>query len=165
MLERYVVVDLETTGHSVEQGDRIIQIGAIVIEGGEIIERFASYVNPQAPIPPFIRELTGISDAVVSDAPPFAELVPLLLPMLEQSYFVAHNAEFDLLFLQRQLENEGYQLHSLPVLDTVELSRILYPEQESYKLGDLAEQLDIAHERPHQADSDAEVTGLLFCCS
>ncbi|WP_332693246.1 ATP-dependent DNA helicase DinG [Halalkalibacter lacteus] len=162
MKERYIVVDVETTGHSVTKGDRIIQIGAVVIEDEEIVETFATFVNPDQTIPPFIEELTGISDEIVANAPSFHEIIPELLPLFEQSTFVAHNVDFDLTFLRNQIEVEGYTFPSLPVFDTVELSRILLPQQESYKLGQLAEQLGYSHDRPHQADSDAEVTATLF---
>jgi ATP-dependent DNA helicase DinG len=162
MKDRYIVVDLETTGHSFSKGDRIIQIGAVVIENDEIVEMFASFVNPGQNIPPFIEELTGISDEVVANAPSFHEIIPELLPLFDESTFVAHNVDFDLTFLKKQIESEGYIFPSLPVFDTVELSRILLPQQESYKLGQLAEQLGYSHNRPHQADSDAEVTATLF---
>ncbi|WP_088102178.1 ATP-dependent DNA helicase DinG [Halalkalibacter urbisdiaboli] len=162
MKERYVVIDLETTGHSVVQGDRIIQIGAIVIEGEEIVERFSSFINPHIPIPPFIEELTGITDEMVAKAPTFHEIIPLLLPMLKDASFVAHNVHFDLNFLQKQLEDEGYDVPSVTAFDTVELARMLLPKQESYKLTNLADFLGFSHDRPHQADSDAEVTAHLF---
>ncbi len=160
--ERYVVVDVETTGHAVIKGDRVIQIGAVVIEEGEIIESYSSFVNPGKPIPPFIEELTGISDDTVADAPSFQEIVPVLLNLLEGGSFVAHNVHFDRSFLAMQLELEGYEFPNMPLFDTVELARILMPQQESYKLGQLAEQLGFDHDRPHQADSDAEVTASLF---
>jgi ATP-dependent DNA helicase DinG len=162
MIERYTVVDVETTGHSVARGDRVIQIGAVVIDNGEIIETFASFVNPDKPIPPFIEDLTGISDQIVANAPSFHEIIPELLPLFEGSAFVAHNVDFDLSFLKNQIELEGYRFPKMFVFDTVELSRILLPQQESYKLSQLAEQLGFSHERPHQADSDAEVTATLF---
>ncbi|MDT8859978.1 ATP-dependent DNA helicase DinG [Alkalihalobacillus sp. MEB130] len=162
MKERYIVVDVETTGHSVSKGDRVIQIGAVIIEDGEMVETFASFVNPGQTIPPFIEELTGISDVTVANAPSFREIIPELMPLLTGSYFVAHNVDFDRAFLKNQLELEGYTLPEMPVYDTVELARVLLPKQESYKLGQLAEQLGFSHERPHQADSDAEVTATLF---
>ncbi|NEU31189.1 ATP-dependent DNA helicase DinG [bacterium LRH843] len=162
LYERFVVVDIETTGHAVAKGDRIIQIGAVVIEHGEITETFSSYVNPGIKIPPFIRELTGISDETVADAPAFHEIIPSFLTLLEGGAFVAHNVDFDRSFLAEQLEIEGYAFPNVSIFDTVELARILMPKQESYKLGQLAEQLGFDHDRPHQADSDAEVTASLF---
>ncbi|MFV8828338.1 ATP-dependent DNA helicase DinG [Alkalihalobacterium sp. APHAB7] len=158
---RFVVVDIETTGHSPQQ-DRIIQIGAVLVQDGEIIERFTSFVNPQMNIPPFIESLTGISDEMVALAPTLEQVIPELLHMLEGSYFVAHNVQFDLSFLQAQLDEVGYHPFKGPILDTVELSRLLLPNEESYKLQQLAESFNFQHDRPHQADSDAEVTALLL---
>src|SRR5690625_4838140 len=100
--ERYVVVDIETTGHSVENGDRIIQIGAVVIERGKIVDTFSSFVNPNMEIPTFIKELTGITDEMVASAPTFHKLIPMILQMLENSAFVAHNVQFDRSFLEEQ---------------------------------------------------------------
>ncbi|KMK76408.1 ATP-dependent DNA helicase DinG [Alkalihalobacillus pseudalcaliphilus] len=161
-MERYVVLDLETTGHSPRQGDKIIQIGAVVIEGGQIVERFASYVQPGKEIPPFITELTGITDELVQQAPTFNELIPLIIPMFESADLVAHNVLFDYSFLKEALQEHGYAFSPSNQFDTVELARILLPSEESYKLGHLAERLGFDHDRPHQADSDAEVTGQLF---
>ena len=162
MNDRYVVVDIETTGHSVSKGDRIIQIGAAIIEGGEIVETFSSFVNPNTQIPIFIEELTGISDKEVENAPSFRELIPTILTLLEGKSFVAHNVDFDRSFLQKQLEHEGYSFPKIPSFDTVELARILMPKEESFKLTQLAEKLGFQHDRPHQADSDAYVTASLF---
>ena len=162
MYERFVIVDIETTGHSVKNGDRIIQVGAVVVENGKKVDSFSSYVNPEREIPSFIQELTQITNDDVASAPTFADLVPTLLTLFDQSVFVAHNIDFDRSFLAAQLELEGYEFPPLPVIDTVELARILYPKVESYKLTQLADYLGIKHERPHQADSDADVTATLF---
>jgi ATP-dependent DNA helicase DinG len=158
---RYVVIDFETTGNS-SMKDRIIQVGAVLIEDNRIVERFSSYVNPLIPIPPFVQQLTGISDEDVVDAPIFDEIAPNLLKLLDGSYFVAHNVRFDLTFLQEELMNSGYLEFTGPSIDTVELSRMLLPHIDSYKLNQLAEYLSIEHENPHRADSDAEVTAKLL---
>ncbi|WP_100372735.1 ATP-dependent DNA helicase DinG [Bacillus sp. FJAT-45037] len=162
MNDRFIVVDVETTGHSVAKGDRIIQIGAVVIESGKIVERFASFVNPEIDIPPFIEELTGINNQMVEQAPTFEELVTELLPLFENVGFVAHNVPFDYSFLKKQFELIGHALPKMNCYDTVELSRMLLPKEESYKLGHLAWSLGLDHDRPHQADSDAEVTAEIF---
>ncbi|MDN4522843.1 ATP-dependent DNA helicase DinG [Fictibacillus fluitans] len=162
MNNRYVVIDVETTGNSPARGDRVIQIGAVVVENNIIVDRFSSFVNPEKPIPPFIEQLTGINDEMVADAPLFEEVAPAILQMLEGSYFVAHNVLFDLNFLQEEFENSGYRRFSGPMIDTVELSRVLLLQADSYQLGQLADYLGIVHENPHQADSDAEVTAHLL---
>ncbi|MFC0188570.1 ATP-dependent DNA helicase DinG [Fictibacillus aquaticus] len=162
MKHKYVVVDLETTGNSPARGDRIIQVGAVCIENGEIVSRFSSFVQPGIAIPPFIEQLTGITDDMVEDAPFFEEIAPSLLQMLDGAYFVAHNVSFDYSFLQGELENAGYMPLSMPLLDTVELSRILLHDADGYQLNQLADHLGISHTNPHQADSDAEVTAELL---
>ncbi|NRD80546.1 ATP-dependent DNA helicase DinG [Bacillus sp. BRMEA1] len=162
MLKKFVVVDLETTGNLPKKGDRIIQFAAVVIEDGIITERFTSLVNPQKPIPIFIEELTGISDDMVKDAPLFSEIAAKVIDLLDGAYFVAHNILFDLSFLQEELIQSGFEGFYGHVLDTVEMARILYPTSDGYKLSDLAEKENIRHDRPHQADSDAEVTAELF---
>lgn len=161
-LNTFAVVDFETTGNRPKEGDRIIQIGAVLVRDGEIVDRFASLVNPETAISPFIEKLTGISDEMVADAPLIEDVLPQLLKMLDGAVFVAHNVFFDLAFLQNALADAGYRPFTGPLLDTVELSRLLLPAQEGYRLSDLAVGLDIMHDRPHQADSDAEATAYIL---
>ncbi|MBY0096575.1 ATP-dependent DNA helicase DinG [Mesobacillus maritimus] len=162
MGNKFVVVDLETTGNSPRKGDRIIQIGAVIIEDGKIIGKYSSLVNPGKPIPAFIEELTGINDEMVSSAPAFSEIAGEIMELLDEAFFVAHNVLFDLGFLQDELQMAGYEGFYGSVLDTVELARILFPTADSYKLSDLAAREGLSHDRPHQADSDAYVTGELL---
>ncbi|WP_338470065.1 ATP-dependent DNA helicase DinG [Niallia sp. XMNu-256] len=162
MNNKYVVVDLETTGNSVKKGDRIIQFAGVVIQDGQIVDQFSSFLNPGQTIPIFIEELTGISDKMVEDAPLFADIAPKIVEMLEGAYFVAHNVLFDLSFLQEELIMAGYEGFYGSVLDTVEMARILLPMSDSFKLSDLALQENLEHDRPHQADSDAYVTAELL---
>lgn len=162
MYQRFVVIDIETTGNSPKKDDRIIQVGAVVIENGAIVDRFSSFVNPGRDIPLFIENFTGINDSMVAEAPSFEKIAPEILKLLKGAYFVAHNVPFDLNFLQQELKNAGFEKISSPAIDTVELARIVMPTANSYKLGDLADQLKITHDNPHQADSDAEVTGELL---
>ncbi|KXZ18048.1 DNA polymerase III subunit epsilon [Bacillus nakamurai] len=160
--QRFVVIDVETTGNSPKKGDKIIQIAAVVIENGQITERFSKYINPNQAIPPFIEQLTGISTEMVENELPFEAAAADIFHLLDGAYFVAHNIHFDLGFVRHELNEAGYQLPDCEVLDTVELSRIVFPEFEGYKLSELCEELHIVHDRPHRADSDAEVTGLIF---
>lgn len=162
MNNRFVVVDLETTGNQPNSRSKIIQIGAVLIENDQIIDRFSTYVRPNTAIPPFISQLTGITEEMVEDAPLFEEVAPKLIGLLDEACFVAHHASFDLGFLQAELQGSGFTPFEGPVLDTVELARILYPAIEGYQLTQLAEHFSIKHDRPHQADSDAEVTALVF---
>lgn len=162
MYNKFVVIDLETTGNIPKKGDRIIQFAAVVIENGVITEQFSSLINPQKSIPIFIEELTGINDEMVKNAPVFSEIAEKVITLLDGAYFVAHNVLFDLSFLQEELVSAGYEGFFGPVLDTVEMARIMYPTADGYKLSDLAEQENLNHDRPHQADSDAEVTAELL---
>ena len=162
MLNKFVVIDLETTGNTPKKGDKIIQFAAVVIENGKITEQYSSLINPQKPIPVFIEELTGINDEMVKDAPLFTEITEKVQSLLDGAYFVAHNVLFDLSFLQEELLQAGSGGFYGSVLDTVEMARILYPTADSYKLSDLAEKENLSHDRPHQADSDALVTAELF---
>lgn len=162
MNNKFVVVDLETTGNNPKKGDKIIQFAAVVIENGIITESFSSLINPQRSIPAFIEELTGLEDEMVKDAPLFAEIAPKVNALLEGAYFVAHNVLFDLSFLQEELIQAGFEGFYGSVLDTVEMARIMFPTADGYKLSDLAVREDLQHDRPHQADSDAQVTAELF---
>lgn len=161
-MNSFIVVDFETTGTHAKQGDRIIQIGAVTIEDGQIIEQFSTLVNPEQPIPPFITTLTGITNEMVADAPVMEEVLPAFLRLLDGRTFVAHNASFDLNFLQEALLSQGYYPFDGDSIDTVELARFLLPMQESYRLVELAGEFEIQHENPHQADSDAMATAKLF---
>ncbi|MCM3031386.1 MULTISPECIES: ATP-dependent DNA helicase DinG [unclassified Niallia] len=162
MGNKYVVVDLETNGNSPKKGDRIIQFAAVVIEDGKIVEEYSSLLNPLQPISPFIEELTGINDEMVEAAPLFEEIAEKVQSLLKDAYFVAHNVMFDLTFLSDELEQAGFEAFYGPIIDTVEMARILFPTADSYKLTDLAIQENIEHNRPHQADSDAYVTAELL---
>ncbi|PEI47361.1 ATP-dependent DNA helicase DinG [Bacillus pseudomycoides] len=163
MSKRYVVVDLETTGNSWKDGkDRITQIAAVVVEDGEILEIFSSFVNPKREIPPFITELTGIDENLVKQAPLFCDVAPMVAELLQGAYFVAHNVHFDWNFLKEELKQAGYGEVNCPKIDTVELAQILLPTADSYKLRDLAKKHELEHDQPHRADSDALVTAELF---
>lgn len=162
MHEKYVVIDTETTGNSPERGDRIIQIGLAVVENNNIVDTYATYLHPKREIPLFIQELTGITPTDVNDAPYFEEIAPILIDYLQDGYFVAHHVDFDLSFINWELQQAGYPSFHGPKIDTVECARMLYPTFDSYQLNRLATALHIKHDHPHQADSDAETTALLW---
>lgn len=162
MTQRYVVVDLETTGNSVKKGDRIIQFACVVIEGRKIVDEYSTFLNPEQPISPFIEELTGISDEEVRDAPLFSQVAPIIMGYLKDSCFVAHNVLFDLSFLQDELARCGHEGFFGSTIDTVELAKIMRPSASSYKLSHLSKEEGFIHDRPHQADSDAYATAELL---
>ncbi|UTR14662.1 ATP-dependent DNA helicase DinG [Salipaludibacillus sp. LMS25] len=161
-MTRFVVLDVETTGVSFSKGDRIIQLAYSVVENGEITDNYATYLNPNRTIPPFIKTLTNITDEHVTHAPTFATIAPVLLQALEGAYFVAHNVEFDLNFINDELIHAGYTPFQGPLLDTVELARIAFPTEDSFRLSELSERFNMTHTTPHRADSDATATALLL---
>lgn len=124
--QRFVVIDVETTGNSPKKGDKIIQIAAVVIENGQITERFSKYINPNKSIPAFIEQLTGISNQMVEHEQPFEAVAEEVFHLLDGAYFVAHNIHFDLGFVKYELHKAGFHLPDCEVLDTVELSRIVF---------------------------------------
>ncbi|UOQ50627.1 ATP-dependent DNA helicase DinG [Gracilibacillus caseinilyticus] len=162
VLQKYVVLDVETTGQSAAKGDRIIEIAIVIIENNQITAQYNQLINPEKPIPAFISQLTSITDEDVATMPIFAEVVADFIHMFDDAVFVAHNVYFDLTFLNEELERNGHSPIKPKVLDTVELARILLPKASSYKLNELAEYLLISHENPHRAISDALVTADLF---
>ncbi|MBB5178662.1 ATP-dependent DNA helicase DinG [Planomicrobium koreense] len=160
--QRYVVVDIETTGHSPAKGDRIIQIAMVTIENDIIIDTYTEFIHPQKKIPVFIQDLTGISDVDVKDALPFEAHAAKIFSMLEDAVFVAHNTNFDLPFLQAEFQRSGLpKWHGL-TMDTVEMVRLMYPTAFSFKLQDIASVLNIPLENAHRADDDAVATAHLF---
>lgn len=158
----YAVVDLETTGHSPSKGDRIIQIAIVFVKNGAIVKRYATFVNPCRDIPVFIQHLTSISETEVISAPTFEEIAQQVSDMLQGTVFVAHNTDFDLSFLQSEFKRCQVQKWFGKKIDTVELSKILFPSSSSYRLQDIAEELGIALPSAHRADDDAEATAHLL---
>lgn len=162
MNNKFVVIDLETTGNTPHKGDKITQIAAVVIENNIITEQYTSFINPETTIPVFIKELTGINEEMVQEAPTFPEIADKIYSLIDDAYFVAHNVLFDLGFLQEAFRKAGYEPFVGPIIDTVEMARIMYPTADGYQLNELAQQMGLHHDRPHQADSDAYVTAELF---
>lgn len=158
----YSVVDLETTGTSVNHGDRIIQVGCVLVQDGEIINHFETKINPRVAVPRHITQLTGIKNNDVRNAPLFEDIAGTLYSLLSGTIFVAHNVNFDFPFLNAELERAGYPSLSIKAIDTVTLSQILIPTVKSYRLRDLTSSLSIEHDHPHSAVSDAEATAHLL---
>jgi DNA polymerase-3 subunit alpha (Gram-positive type) len=158
----FVVFDLETTGAKAPPC-RITEIGAYRVSRGKITERFHTLVNPEIPIPAFITSLTGISDNMVADAPLFAEVAADLLDFLGDSVLVAHNAPFDMRFLNHEISMVyGEYRVANPCLCTVQLSRKLLPDIENHKLKTVAEHYSISLVNHHRASDDARATAEIF---
>jgi len=147
------IVDLETTGGHITR-DRITEIGIVLIDGGHV-QRYSTLVNPGQPIPPFIENMTGISDAMVADAPPFETLAEELLHKLSGRLFIAHNARFDYGFLKNAFKRIGMKFQA-EVLCSVKLSRKLYPQHYKHSLDSLIERHNIVLAERHRALADAE---------
>ncbi|MGL4798047.1 MAG: PolC-type DNA polymerase III, partial [Cellulosilyticaceae bacterium] len=156
----YVVFDLETTGFSPNL-NRIIEVGAVKVVEGEVVDRFSSFVNPHIPIPYTIQQLTGIVDDMVKDAPPIEEVLPQFLAFCEGSVMVAHNADFDMSFIHTNAERQGLP-HHYTVVDTVSLARVLMPHLGNFKLNNISKQLGISLENHHRAVDDAAATAEIF---
>ena len=159
--DRYVVVDLEAT--STGSKAKIIQVGIVVIEDGEIVEQYATDVNPHEHLDSHIKELTGLTDKRLAKAPEFSQVAEKIFELVKDGIFVAHNVQFDANLLAEFLFFEGYELRT-PRIDTVELAQVFYPQLEKYNLGILCQELGIPLEQAHSALSDAQATAELFLC-
>jgi DNA polymerase III subunit epsilon len=159
----FVVLDLETTGGS-PANDRVTEVGAVKIRGGEVLGTFHTLVDPEVPIPPFISALTGLTDRMVADAEPIEVVLPCLLEFLGRAVLVAHNSSFDSRFLQANLERHGYRRMTNRVVCTARLARKLLPREElpSVRLGILANYLGAATVPCHRAMTDARATVEVF---
>lgn len=158
--DTYVVFDLETTGFSAEV-DRIIEIGAVKVCNGEIVDRFSTFVNPEIPIPFRIETLTHINDQMVMNAPKIEEVLPKFLEFCEDAVMVAHNAEFDTSFIINKAEKIGINVDTT-IIDTVLLAQFLMPNLHNYKLDTLTKHLNVVLESHHRAVDDAAATADIF---
>lgn len=158
----FAVVDLEATSGSIGTGEKIIQFACVLYRDGQVIESFNTLVNPNKPIPKRISRLTGISDKDVVGAPYFEELAEVFRGLLEDTVFVAHNVSFDLRFLNEQFQSVGLNKLTNPAIDTVTLSKILFPQAPSYNLQELVSWLGYEMDQAHDALSDAEATVFLL---
>ncbi|MDE6517715.1 MAG: PHP domain-containing protein, partial [Acetatifactor sp.] len=156
----FVVFDIETTGFS-PVNNRIIEIGAVKVEHGEITERFSSFVNPDVPIPFEIEKLTGINDSMVMEAPMIHEVLPKFLDFCEGCVLVAHNASFDMSFIMENCRRLGFS-DRFTYVDTVGIARILLPNQAKHTLDAVAKTLGVSLENHHRAVDDAEATAHIF---
>ncbi len=159
-----VVFDIETTGLS-NLTDAITEIGAVRIRGGEILDRFNTFVNPGRPIPEEIVRLTGITDEMVASAPPPEEALKDFFAFVggEDVLLIAHNAAFDVGFIRRGAETYGLSF-SNPYLDTVAMSRYVNPDLKKHKLDMVAEYFGLGGFNHHRACDDAEMLARIFFC-
>ncbi|MGM0470685.1 MAG: PolC-type DNA polymerase III [Bacillota bacterium] len=152
----YVVFDLETTGFNPYR-NQIIEIGAVKVKDGEVVDTFGTLVNPDTNIPNQIVELTGINNRMVADAPKLEEVLPDFLEFIGDGVLVAHNLSFDRDFINTKLTEHGYSPLENSALDTLNLSRALL-DLTSFKLNRLAKEFNLTLDNHHRAVDDAEVT-------
>ncbi|MCM1156887.1 MAG: PolC-type DNA polymerase III [Bacteroidales bacterium] len=158
--DHYVVFDLETTGLS-PKFCKIIEIGAVKIEQGEITDTFSVFVNPQMPIPYNITKLTSITDDMVLEADTIETVLPAFLEFVGDSVLVAHNAGFDVSFIRKFAKDMGRKIDN-SVVDTMTLAHILCPELGKFTLDRICKHLGIKLENHHRAVDDAAATAEMF---
>ncbi|MBI2769096.1 MAG: 3'-5' exonuclease [Burkholderiales bacterium] len=161
------VIDFETTGLSPTMGDRATEIAIVMLEDGKIVSRYQSLMNAGVRISGFIESYTGITNAMIQAAPPAEEVMAEASRFVGDAPMVAHNASFDRRFWSAELERFGYDAAPpnmrAPFACTMLLSRRLYPEARSFRLGSLAAFHDLSFSsRAHRAMADAEVAALLL---
>ena len=155
---KYVVFDLETTGLSTYY-DRIIEFGAVRVEKGLVTASMDLFINPGRKLSEKIKKITHITDAMLANAPTIEEAMPKILEFIGDAILVSHNAQFDFGYLQEALKRMGQPLLKNPVIDTLPLSRYLFPESRSHRLGALCRNMGVVYDEDaaHRADYDANV--------
>ena len=156
----FVVFDIETTGFS-PLTCKIIEIGAVRVENGEITDRFSTFVNPKVPIPFRIEQLTSINDGMVMGAPPIEEVLPEFLKFCDGAVMVAHNADFDMSFIIENCHRQGLP-DDFTYVDTVGMARFLLPALNRFKLDTVAKAVGVNLQHHHRAVDDAECTAHIF---
>jgi len=159
----FIVLDLETTGASPQQGCAITEIGAVAVRGGQILGEFSTFVDPQVPLPEYIINLTGITDQMLKGAPLIADAYKDFITFVEQHeqvHLVAHNAPFDIGFLKAAARTVRQPWPKYEVLDTVRLARLVVDRSEilNYKLGTLSQFFQTQTLPNHRALDDVKTT-------
>lgn len=157
-----IVLDFETTGLSPDYGDRAIEIGAVKIENGEVVDRFQSLMNPGKRISAFIEDYTGITNAMLKSAPPCGEVMVEFADFAGDADLVAHNASFDRRFLEAELTRIKRRCRGEFACSML-IARRLFQDAENHKLGTLVRHANIPHDGTfHRALADAQMTALLW---
>ncbi|MGK0385918.1 MAG: DNA polymerase-3 subunit epsilon, partial [Patiriisocius sp.] len=159
-LLEYAILDIETTGGKYNE-EGITEIAIYRFDGDKVVDQFASLVNPERPIQPFVVNLTGINNGMLKNAPKFHEVAKRIIEITDDAILVAHNAQFDNRILTTEFDRLGYNFDK-ETLCTVELSKQLIPDMPSYSLGKLVHSLGIPITDRHRAQGDALATVELF---
>lgn len=162
--ERIAVIDFETTGMGPQQGARATEIAVVIVEGSRIVERYQSLMRTGVRVPPFITQLTGITNAMLADAPPATQVMHEVAELTRGLPLVAHNASFDKSFWEAEMARAGRPPDPAHVFAcTVLLSRRIFPQAPAHKLQTLVDWLHLQRDgRAHRALSDADVTAQLL---
>ncbi len=158
--DRFVVFDIETTGLD-NRNEEITEIGAVLVENGQVTKRWGTFVNPEKPIPAKISELTSITDDMVADAPKIEEALVKFFEFSKGAVLVAHNAKFDTGFIKEKAKKCGLE-YNFGHLDTLMLAKCLYPDLANYRLNTLTKHLNVVLENHHRAVDDAKATADIF---
>ncbi|GIO61113.1 PolC-type DNA polymerase III [Paenibacillus cineris] len=157
----YIVFDIETTGLSITN-NKIIELAAVKMHEGKEVDRYATFVNPHEKIPYHIQQLTNINDEMVKDAPELEPVIQDFVKFVGDGVLVAHNARFDVGFIQAALKGLGMPELDNPALDTLELARLLHPTMKNHRLNTLADKYKVALESHHRAiDDTIALAGIL----
>ncbi|SOC38863.1 helicase C-terminal domain-containing protein [Salinicoccus kekensis] len=159
--QKFAVVDLETSGNDINK-DSIIQLSIVFIEQREIIDQYTTFLSDRTDLSVFIQELTNIDADMLEGAPAFKDIAHEVYDKLKNHVFVAHNVDFDLTFLQNHFSQCGLHFSPYLTLDTVELSKIFLPAENSFQLADIASGAGIELSNAHRADEDALATARLL---
>ncbi|MFA6311317.1 MAG: 3'-5' exonuclease [Sterolibacterium sp.] len=162
MFETVIVIDFETTGLSPEQGARATEVAAVLVADGAIVDRYQSLMNAGVPIPPFIEQLTGISNRMVREAPTAGRVMAELADFIGETPLVAHNAAFDRKFLQAELQRIGLPQRAT-MLCSMRMARRIYPDAPNHQLATLVRHARVTETGAyHRALADAEMTAGLW---
>ena len=158
----FTIIDIETCGGKFEyKKGRITEICILVHDGLSIVENYTTLLNPECYISQLYTNITGITNAMVADAPTFYDVSKKILELTDNRIFVAHNVSFDYNFIRDEFASIGHRFER-EKLCTVQLSRKLIPGHKSYSLGNLCEALNIPNKARHRAEGDALATSILF---
>lgn len=155
-LNRYAVIDVETTGGTAHS-HKITEIAVVLIDGFDVVETFQTLINPERPIPFGITKLTGITNAMVARAPKFYEVAKKIIELTQERIFVAHNVHFDYSFVKNEFSELGFSFQR-KTLCTVRLAREFFPGHQSYSLGKISKDLGIILKNAHRALDDARAS-------
>ena len=160
MLKSYVAFDIETTGLNPEHNE-IIEIGALKVREGKVVDRFIRFIESEAGIPPMITQLTGITNDMVEGVGNCGEVLPEFLEFCEQDTLVGHNVQFDFSFVKTKAKELGYTYDHMGI-DTLKIAKVVHADLPSRKLGALCEYYHIENEAAHRAYHDALATAKLY---